>query len=115
MPTLQKSRSKNGGGKWKARFGLGRRNSKGAPPVEEDNGEARSLSAKRNQRLTTPKEKKTSGSFMRKLNVKTETPRGKNAESRDAQESSPSNPQSPLSDESFMSVEVSDDCNDKKS
>lgn len=100
MSTVPKSNTR-GSGKWKARFGLGRKNNK--VPEESDNGEARSLSAKRNQRLNGKTEKQKSGSMIRKLNVRT----SKNVESRDAQESSPSNPQSPFSDDSFVTVEVS--------
>lgn len=105
LKAIKMSTTPKNGGKWKARFGLGRRNSK--PPEEADDGEARSLSAKRNQRLGSKNESRKSaaaaaGGMIRKINIKTSFRK----ESRDAQESSQSNPQSPFSeDDSFVTVE----------
>lgn len=90
--------------------GTGRRNSKkglvilsAAPPPEEpDNGEARSLQAKKNQRLQAKPDKKRGGSMIRMLQIKTSF---RKQESRDASESSPSNPQSPYSNDSYITVD----------
>lgn len=114
MATMEKN-TPRGTGKWKNRFGIGNRNNKkglvilsndakGArAPEEPDNGENRSLMAKRTQRLAAKSEKKKGGSIIRKLQVKTSSRR----ESRDASDSSPSNPQSPYSNDSCVTVEVS--------
>lgn len=82
------------------------------PPTEDDNGAARSLSAKRSQRM------KKGGGLIRK--IKTSFTKDKNAATggsiggfdsssfrRDESDASPiSNPQSPFSTESFVTVEV---------
>lgn len=88
--------------KWKSRLGFGRKkavtgNNKAffSTPVEADNGEARSLSTKRNQRLQQKSEKKRGGNMIRKLQIKTRNMR----ESRDASDTS--NPQSPYSNDSY--------------
>jgi hypothetical protein len=95
-------------GKWKSRFGLGRRTSQknkillAGGPEEPDNGEARNLTAKRNQRVGGKGDKKQQQKGgNRKLNIKTDFRK----ESRDASDTS--NPQSPYSNDSYLAAEVS--------
>jgi hypothetical protein len=83
--------------KWKNRLMGKKKNFQPETPKESDNGVGRSLSASRKQRKK--------GGIMRKL-------RGKKDYETDATsfnhtDSSPSNPQSPLSERSIHSVEVS--------
>lgn len=137
-----------GGGKWKARLGIGRRNNNNnnnsnaatpvaanaaarhsntttssssnhtPPPEEADHGEARSLASSKRlqqQRIAASKQNAAKAhqhqhsqqrsNFMKKLNIKTSF-RKSSQESRDASESPPSNPQSPISTSSFATVEV---------
>ncbi len=93
--------------RWKNRLGFGRKSKANlvlnAAPEEPDSGEARSLMAKRAQRLAAKPDKKKGGNMIRKLQIKTSFRK----ESRDASDTSPSNPQSPYSNDSFLTVEVS--------
>lgn len=94
--------------RWKNRLGFGRKSKANlvltAPaPEEPDSGEARSLMAKRAQRLAAKPEKKKGGNMIRKLQIKTSFRK----ESRDASDTSPSNPQSPYSNDSVLTIEVS--------
>ena len=107
----EKSSSRHSG-RWKSRFGIGKRNKKAAKKGKNDDTEgllssgetddvaARSLSAKRNQRAAAKPEKK-GRSIIRKLNIKTSV--GKDVKASDP---SPSNPQSPYSNDSYVTVEV---------
>ena len=102
-------------GGWKNRFmGRGkskerRRNSTGAPKESKANEMTRSLSAKRNQRANKKGGgiiRKLKGSFRkeRTLNVNTEEPFA--SVLNNDSDTSPSNPQSPFSTDSFVTVEV---------
>lgn len=108
-------RAAGGGGKWKARFGLGRRNSKkniiikanaGAPaPEEPDNGEARKRGLVINSKNKSPDKKSLlnrNSNNNHKLSIKTDFRK----ESRDASDTS--NPQSPAaySHDSYLTMEV---------
>jgi hypothetical protein len=104
---------------WKNRFMRGRGNSKerrskqnnphpdDGAPKEDDKGMARSLSAKRNQRMRKGsgiirKLKTINNSFHKERIIDTGFP----SVIRDESDSSPSNPQSPFSTDSFVTVEV---------
>lgn len=95
--------------RWKNRLGFGRKSKANlvlnapTPPEEPDSGEGRSLATKRAQRLAAKPEKKKGGNMIRKLHVKTSFRK----ESRDASDTS--NPQSPYSNDSVLTVEVSPD------
>lgn len=83
--------------KWKNRLMGKKKNFQPETPREADNGVGRSLSASRKQRKK--------GGIMRKLRGKKDY--DTDATSFNHTDSSPSNPQSPLSERSLQSVEVS--------
>jgi hypothetical protein len=131
MATVERA-TPRGSGKWKNRFGLLRgskdkQQQQQQPPEENDRGEARSLSAKRNQQRRATRNNNShkssntnngggGGGLIRKLKTLNNSFRKEPRPIRNinvtvnveaSSDSSPSNPQSPFSTDSFVTVEVS--------